>query len=250
MADMQARGTKMAGGEGRGLLIFDADDTLWYTGRLYDVAYAKARAIVEAEGLDGAKWQEQMEAIDRGNIAKMGLNRERMPTSCVEAYLAMAGWAADLGVAEQVREAARGFMDKADLMEGVEEVLSQLVSEYRLVLLTQGDYALQVQRIEQSGLGGYFSEIVIPLRKNKDSLVGIVEADGRPVEHIWSIGNSFPSDINPALLLGLNGIWIPGYEWESDVVLEEAAQHRMVRAHSIGQVVEILTPALNVNLDS
>lgn len=231
-------------GAGKGLLIFDADDTLWYTGRLYDRAKAKAQELVAAEGWDGKAWYDRMEEIDKGNIKKMGLNRDRVPTSCAESYLEMAGVKAKEETVAAVKAAARGFMDKADLMEGVEEALSELVGEYRLVLLTQGDEELQVRRLEESGLKEYFSEVMIWPRKTGAMFAEALSKDGRKAEEVWSIGNSFPSDINPALLLGMNGIWIPGYEWESDVILEEAAMHKMVRVKSLGEMKETLLGGL------
>ena len=61
-------------------IVFDGDDTLWNTERLYDAARAKARHVVEKAGLDGARWEELERRIDVENVAHLGFSTERFPT--------------------------------------------------------------------------------------------------------------------------------------------------------------------------
>lgn len=67
-------------------IIFDGDDTLWHTERLYDDARQRARSIVEASGLDGQKWEKLERQIDVTNVERLGHSIERFPASCIEAY--------------------------------------------------------------------------------------------------------------------------------------------------------------------
>lgn len=63
------------------LLIFDGDDTLWSTEPLYDEARQAARRLVEANGLDGARW----EAAERArNVAVHGMSASRCRPKAIE----------------------------------------------------------------------------------------------------------------------------------------------------------------------
>jgi putative hydrolase of the HAD superfamily len=49
-------------------IVFDGDDTLWHTEWLYDDARQQAREVVEAAGLDGARWEELERRTDVKNV--------------------------------------------------------------------------------------------------------------------------------------------------------------------------------------
>src|SRR5689334_3199748 len=95
-------------------VIFDGDDTLWETEKLYDQARQRARARVETAGLDGARWEELEREIDVRNVRVLGHSAERFPTSCAQAYEAICHEARrppDAGVRDEVATAARAVFD-------------------------------------------------------------------------------------------------------------------------------------------
>ena len=63
-------------------VVFDGDDTLWATERLYDDARTAAQGLVVAAGIDGTRWDLTERKIDQDNVALMGLSAIRFPTSC------------------------------------------------------------------------------------------------------------------------------------------------------------------------
>ncbi len=71
-------------------VLFDGDDTLWMTEPLYDAARDRAAAIVARAGLDAARWTELQHEIDRRNVARHGLTKDRFPASSVEALRQLA----------------------------------------------------------------------------------------------------------------------------------------------------------------
>lgn len=225
--------------------VFDGDDTLWETERLYDDARQAARSVVERSGLPGDVWEKRQRFIDVENVSILGFSPQRFPTSCAQAYEvigAESGTNLDEAVRQAVYEAAASvFSNPASLVDGAEEVLTRLASDWRLILLTKGASEVQGRRIEESGLAGYFDEVRIVDTKTEDVWSKIIEEFAIDPAASWSIGNSLGSDIQPALSCGFSAIWIPAHVWEheqhgADVVLPE----RTVRLSSLREVPSFL----------
>jgi putative hydrolase of the HAD superfamily len=227
------------------VVVFDGDDTLWTTEPLYDRARQEARLVVENEGLDGERWEALERALDVANIARFGLSAKRFPTSCREAYLAVceeADRAMVPAVAEKIEEtAARVFDERAPLVPAAVQVLTELRDRFRLVLLTQGDEAVQWRRVQASGLAPLFDEIVVVPVKSPEVLVAVLGRLEADAEQAWMVGNSIPSDMRPALAVGMRAVWIDAHVWEHER-REEAEEHpRMVRARLLMEVPRIVS---------
>lgn len=216
------------------LLVFDGDDTLWFVEVLYDEARAEARGVVERAGLDGAEWDRRQRRIDVENVTRMGLSPDRFPKSCVDAYGSIAiesSSAIDAAVKAAVEDAARRVFERvAPLSPDAVGVLTELSADYRLALLTKGDEGVQRKRIADSGLEGFFEVVAIVADKDRAAFRSILGAALVTPDHAWSIGNSIPSDINPAIEVGMSGIWIDAHVWEHE---------RRELVTTAGQVIEV-----------
>ena len=74
--------------------------------------------------------------------------------------------------------------------------------------------AEQSGKIERSGLRKYFAAAEIVDEKNFATYEALVEKYELDREKTWMIGNSPKSDINPALAVGLNAVFVPhGDTW-------------------------------------
>jgi len=201
-------------------VIFDGDDTLWSTEPLYDDARAAAAAIVEQAGLDAGKWEDLEREIDVQNVQRFGLSSERFPTSCVEAYETLAKEShrpVDASVVERIRHAATSvFRRRAPLVPAARSTLERLRSRYRLVLLTQGDRAVQEKRIADSGLADLFERTEIVSQKTVDVLRRLLDELGADPAATWFVGNSIASDVNPAIGAGLHAVWVDAHVWEHE----------------------------------
>ena len=94
-------------------------------------------------------------------------------------------------------------------MPHAHDVLAMLQGSFRLHLLTKGDSAVQQRRVAVSGLSGYFEKVWIVAEKNLDTFTAVSDFAAVPPRACWSVGNSLPSDINPALECGLNAVFVP-----------------------------------------
>lgn len=202
-------------------VVFDGDDTLWSTEPLYDQARDEARAEVVLSGLDGDEWERLERRFDVENVRHLGFSIERFPTSCVQAYEAVArdsNVLANPDVRERVRTAASTVFSKdPPLVAGARETLRRLRARgAKLALLTKGDRDLQARRVERSGIAELFDVIRIVPEKPPTAFRDIVaELEVEPKD-AWSVGNSIRSDILPAIEAGLRAVWIDAHVWEHE----------------------------------
>ncbi len=226
------------------LVVWDGDDTLWFVEQLYDEARAAVAGLVAAAGLDADAWDGVQRLIDIENVERLGLTRRRFPTSCVEALERVA---TDAGVvlSPAVRDAAWSLADKvftstAPLAEHVLDVLATVGDHARMVLVTKGDPSVQASRIATSGLAGHFESVLIVPEKTPATFRAIAELCGVPVEDCWSVGNSLPSDVNPALSAGMSAIWVDAHVWGHERRETVPLDGRLHAAASLKEAAEIL----------
>jgi putative hydrolase of the HAD superfamily len=203
-----------------GVVIFDGDDTLWETELLYDRARSNAAKIVEAAGLSDGLWEDIERKLDVENVAHFGLSRLRFPTSCVEAYRQVADLS-DTSASESVERdiwaaADSVFRATAPTVPGARRVLNAVRRHYRTVLLTQGEPEVQRHRITTSGLIDLFDAVEIVAAKESSVFAVTLSAMAAEPAASWMVGNSIRSDINPAIAIGMNAIWVDAHVWEHE----------------------------------
>jgi putative hydrolase of the HAD superfamily len=96
-----------------------------------------------------------------------------------------------------------------ETFEGVPETLEHLSGRHHLILMTKGNITEQSGKVVRSGLKDYFSSVEIVAEKDPPTYRSVVEKYGLASDHTWMVGNSPKSDINPALAVGLNAVFIP-----------------------------------------
>jgi putative hydrolase of the HAD superfamily len=96
-----------------------------------------------------------------------------------------------------------------ELIEGVEETLTELTQRHRLALFTKGHPDEQRMKVDRSGLGQLFSHTAIVKEKDSPAYLNLIGEQGFDPASSWMIGNSPRSDINPALEAGLGAVLVP-----------------------------------------
>lgn len=228
----------------QGLVIFDGDDTLWFVEHLYDEARLQAAKVAMQAGLDPDAFEHLQREIDVENFGRFGLSAERFPTSCVEAYRALmeeAGREPDQRAERQIVDAATSvFRTSAPLAPDVYETLAALQPHFVLALLTKGDAGVQWNRIQGSGLAALFDSITVVDSKSESDFRRILSDTGAEAHCSWSVGNSLPSDINPALKCGMSAIWIDAHVWDHERREIEPHPGRLVVVDQLPDVQEVL----------
>jgi putative hydrolase of the HAD superfamily len=222
------------------VIVFDGDDTLWLTEPLYDAARREARTVVERASLDGARWEQIQRKLDVHNVARFGLSSKRFPTSCREAYEVLCAEVGLTPVDSVSRElfdaAAEVFEKEAPLVPGADHVVAGLKSRFRLALLTQGERTVQEKRIADSGLVDLFDLVRIVPKKTPETLSRLLDDLRASPSKSWMVGNSVPSDVNPALAIGMRAVWIDAHVWEHERRETAGAQARLVEVGHLADV--------------
>lgn len=110
-----------------------------------------------------------------------------------------------------------------------------------MMLCTKGDARVQNKKIDalkQSGINHFSAVLVLD---NKGSHTFKTLASGFDSCGLWSVGNSYDSDIKPALEAGYKGIYIPVETWETigkmDAIRGEVDIKRCLVLKNLGEII-------------
>ena len=146
----------------------------------------------------------------RGSIRQHGYGVKCFGRSLEETYLKLAEqMASKETVATIKRHVLELERTPPKILDGVPETLAYLTERHRLILFTKGEPAEQAAKVQRSGLQGFFEFIEIVPEKDHETYGTLVHKHKIVKSHGWMIGNSPRSDINPAMKIGLNAVYIP-----------------------------------------
>jgi putative hydrolase of the HAD superfamily len=213
------------------ILLFDADDTLWENNIYFERAIVAFISYLDHRVHTAEEVREHLNAVERATISRHGYGLKSFRHSLVTCFEQLTAEPVDeekhrriVSFAESIAEAA------IELLPGVAETLAALAHRHELHLITKGDLAEQMDKLERSGLRGYFTEVEVLEEKTEAAYRALVDQHSFDRERTWMIGNSPKSDINPSLAAGLNAVFVPhDFTW----VLE----HEVVDAPPAGQTL-------------
>ncbi|GAW91871.1 HAD family hydrolase [Calderihabitans maritimus] len=199
-------------------VIFDFDDTLVITNPVFDQAKEQFCRLMKHEGIYAPDILETLDRFDIANVEKAGgFAKDCFPRALLqtyEYYCRVKGRTVSAETRMMVERLGWWAVEKVpEVKRGAEQILARLQKAYFLVLLSKGDRELQRERIRATGLDKYFNHIEIVLQKDASLYRRIVRDTGALAEESWSVGNSFKSDINPALEAGLQCILVRSSSW-------------------------------------
>lgn len=191
------------------VIAFDADDTLWVNETYFRDAeneFAKLLANYETEN----KIHQELYKKEIKNLPVYGYGIKGFVLSMIECALEISNNQVSPKIIEQIITIGKQMLAKPiELIDGVEQVLKELSSNYKLIVATKGDLLDQEKKLEKSNLSDYFHHIeVMSDKKAKDYLKLIKHLDIHPSE-LLMIGNSLKSDILPLIEIGATAIHVP-----------------------------------------
>jgi putative hydrolase of the HAD superfamily len=200
----------------RHTLLIDADDTLWENNIFFENAIDDFISRLEHLGYTREYIRHILNETERRNIRQHGYGVRSFRRSLEETYLKLAGNSARREIVKDIELMAHELeRTPPHILDGVPETLAYLAKHHRLILLTKGEPAEQVAKVERSGLQAHFEAIEIVLEKDFGTYGRMIEQFKIVKSHGWMVGNSPRSDINPALQSGLNAVFIPhSATWE------------------------------------
>ena len=124
----------------------------------------------------------------------------------------------------------------------VKETLEQLsqLRRYQLVVFTKGELLDQENKLQRSGLEQFFSHMETVSNKTEKEYRQLCENLGVAPEQTLMVGNSFRSDIAPALAVGAKAVHIPFHVvWELEKS-EEYPHERLQKITHFGELLQIV----------
>ncbi len=249
----------------RKVFLFDLDDTLMRNEYTYSLATMKFFDLLlevfnkRLPFIGGVA--HRVEEVSHSMVKEndpatgqpFGFSINRFPETLVRCYeeLCENGWGEYRSeIAEQVRTVGLSAFDKelykkTGLVDNAVETLRFLEAQGDiLALITKGDPEVQKRKIEALELHRWFPFREVVDKKDEELFLRWKHAFGdvNPLM-TFSVGNSFSSDIRPALKAGIGAIFIPCYTWKAESIekdeLTNEEQQRFYQAKEIKEVIEI-----------
>ena len=224
------------------VIAFDADDTLWDCQTWFDEVEHKCCELL-APWATAREVSEGLFQTERKNLPLTGYGTKAFTLSLVENAVRVS------------REQLTGDIVMKLLMLGqdllrfpttplpeVEETLQRLAQmrHYRLVVFTKGELMDQEGKLKRSGLEQYFSHVETVSNKTEREYRQLCENLSVAPEETLMVGNSFRSDIAPALAAGAWAVHIPYHVvWELEKS-EEFPHERLRKISHFSELLEIV----------
>ena len=200
------------------VVAFDADDTLWFSEdsfRKYETQFVDTVAPYVPVGVD---IKAALIATERKNIDAYGYGVKSFGLSSMEAAITLSNGEIPSYELQKILHGVREHLtEPVRLFDGVAEVLAEVSSQFRTVLITKGDLAHQTRKVETSGISHHFDHVEIVLEKDPATYAHVLKSLDINPQNFCMVGNSMKSDILPVISIGGFGVYVP-YEilWELD----------------------------------
>jgi putative hydrolase of the HAD superfamily len=205
---------------------FDADDTLWHTEILY--THAQVRFTELLRPYHSPEWiAERLYQTEIANLPHFGYGIKAFALNMIETAIALTEGQIAGQEIQAVVDLAREMLG-ADVrpIEHAVETVTQLATEYDLMLITKGDLYEQEGKVARSGLAHHFRHVEVVTDKTRDRYEELLARHQIEPEQFLMVGNSLRSDVLPVLALGGCAVYIPyRLTWAHEVADPPPAGH-------------------------
>lgn len=221
------------------VIAFDADDTLWDCQSWFDDVERRCCELLKPWA-EAREVSEGLFQTERKNLSLTGYGTKAFTLSLIENAVRVSHEQLTGDIVMQLLEMGQELLRfPTTPLPEVEETLSRLAAmrQYRLVVFTKGELMDQEGKLHRSGLEQYFSHVETVSNKTEKEYRQLCENLDVAPEQTLMVGNSFRSDIAPALAAGAYAIHIPYHVvWE----LEKSEEFPHERLHKISHFGELL----------
>ena len=225
------------------VLGIDADDTLWeneaWFYKIQDRFFEMMSSWSDTQDTNAALLENE-----RASIPQYGYGVTSFVRSMILTAIQISNGEIETKQISQIVSWGDELIEApVDLLPGVEETLSELSNNHRLLLITKGDVIHQRAKVENSGLSDFFWNIEVVGEKDSAVYEMLLNRYGISPEMFVMIGNSVSSDILPVLNIGARAIHVPHHTtWELEVPdPKELEKVDFPIAQSISEVPGILS---------
>jgi putative hydrolase of the HAD superfamily len=191
-------------------LLIDADDTLWENNVYFEKAIAEFISFLNHHTYSPVEVREVLNDVERDCIVSHGYGLHSFAHALAQTFERLSVEP----ITPELRQRINGFAHAiaehpVEFLPEVPETLQYLAGRHHLILLTKGAIAEQSGKVDRSGIKDYFAAVEIVVEKNAETYRDVITKYELSGSSTWMIGNSPRSDINPALAVGLNAVFVP-----------------------------------------
>jgi putative hydrolase of the HAD superfamily len=221
------------------LICLDADDTLWHNMRHFNATEHALFAMLKPfADIDVSR--EALIACEARNLPLYGYGVKGFTLSMIETAVELAGDRLTTSLIADILAAGRELLGHpVELLDGVDDTLTELADLGRLILVTKGDLLHQETKLAASGLGERFSGIEIVSDKSAETFTRLFERYGVQPEQAVMAGDSLRSDVKPALEAGAWAAYIPQEgAWSHEAAQSPDTNPRYRQFAALGELPE------------
>lgn len=220
-------------------IAFDADDTLWDCQSHFADVERRYCALLAEYG-DAEHIAGELFRTEAANMELLGYGTKAFTLSLVENAVSVSGGRVPAAVIGEIVALGKELLRlPATPLPGVRETLAAL-RDRRLAVFTKGELLDQENKLRRSGLGGFFCHVEIVSDKTPREYLALCRHLSVSPDRLLMVGNSFRSDIAPALAVGAWAAHIPFHvTWQLEVA-EEFDHEHLVRLRRFSGLTGIL----------
>ena len=229
-------------------IAFDADDTLWALQNYFeDVEHEYCELL--AEYGDEKQISAALLDMEASNMEDLGYGCKAFTISMVENAVKVSHGKVEAQVIAQIVGLGKSLLHlDAKPFEGVAETLERLHElkdqrgnrKYKLAVFTKGELKDQENKLWRSGLQRYFDVVSIVSDKTPEAYHRLCKELEVSPGQLVMVGNSFKSDIAPALKIGASAIYIPYQKTWAHEKVEEFDHKHLHRISHFSEITSIL----------
>jgi len=225
------------------VVAFDADDTLWDCQTWFDRVERQCGDLLRPWATQ-EEVSESLFATERANMELLGYGTKAFTISLVENAVRVSKGQLSGDIVAQLIQLGKGLLRfPTTPLPEVERTLQRLADDgrYRLVVFTKGELLDQENKLARSGLAPFFEYMDTVSNKGKDENVTLCNHLDIQPDELLMVGNSFRSDIAPALAVGCYAVHIPYHVvWELEKS-EEFPHERLQKIAHFSALLPILS---------
>lgn len=223
-------------------IAFDADDTLWACQPYFNKVEREYCELLADYGT-AAEISASLFETETDNMAELGYGSKAFTLSLVENALKVSRGRVSGATIGRIIELGRMLLRlDATPLDGVTETLQRLseTGRWRMAVFTKGELLDQESKLHRSGLERFFYHVSIVSDKTTKAYRNLCQALEVQPEQLVMVGNSFKSDVVPALSVGCWTVHIPFHTTWLHEQTEEFAHERLWRLERFAQLVDLM----------
>ena len=224
------------------VIAFDADDTLWDCQSWFDSVEERCAELLKPWATR-KEVSEGLFATEHRNLSLTGYGTKAFTLSLIENAVRIShGEISGDDVMRLIDMGKDLLRFPTTPLPEVQETLEALVQRrrYRLVVFTKGELMDQEDKLRRSGLEQYFCRLETVSNKTVTEYRQLCENLDVAPEETLMVGNSFRSDIAPALAAGAWAAYIPYHVVWALEQSEEFPHERLYKMQQFGELLHLL----------